>query len=419
MNQVNISEYVNAEAGLVSRKIFVDHDVYLAEQEKVFARTWLLLGHVSQIPAPGDYMLTTMGEDPVIVTRTKDGAVRAFLNSCRHRGVKLCRTEKGKAARFICPYHGWTYSNDGRLIGVPHKEKAYLNELDLKKWALIEVAQLDLFGGLIFATWSKECPPLLNHLGGMVPYLDRMLNRVEGGVEVIGGIQKWEASSNWKLVTENALGDAYHVPMAHGSVVDIGFRTRPKLEGYEFAFEEGHGFGSEEGGIGAGTAMASDYGKFLVSLREEQSKTNPAARFIPIGHGGIFPNISFLDTLRIRFVRICHPRGADRIESVQFALVDKAMPEELKAQLRRDYILSFGPAGMFEVEDAELNGTIIDGSMGFIGRNQVLNYQMGVGHERDVSDVYGGDLPGRTGFYYSEIGHRHFYKRYIRMMDAP
>src|ERR1700757_5054711 len=115
----NQEQLVDAEKGLVSRRIFIEQEIYEEELGQIFARCWLFLCHDSQIPRPGDFMTTYMGEDPVLVTRDTGGKVRAFLNVCRHRGNRLCRADNGNAASFTCAYHGWTYGNDGRLTGVP------------------------------------------------------------------------------------------------------------------------------------------------------------------------------------------------------------------------------------------------------------------------------------------------------------
>ena len=101
-----------------------------------------------------------MGEDPVLVVRDSEGKVHAFLNICRHRGNRLCRADAGNAERFTCAYHGWTYRNDGRLVGVPYFREAYYGALERERWGLIPVAQLDSYKGLLFATFDPTAPPL-------------------------------------------------------------------------------------------------------------------------------------------------------------------------------------------------------------------------------------------------------------------
>src|SRR5581483_10999147 len=147
---------VNSQEGLVDRSIYVDPEVYRLELERIFGRCWLFLAHESEIAEPGDFVTRWMGEDPVIVIRDSSGKVNAFINSCRHRGMKVCRADQGNAASFTCAYHGWTYGNDGKLIGVPNFQDAYFEQLDMEQWGLVPVAQVDSYRGLIFGNFDPK-----------------------------------------------------------------------------------------------------------------------------------------------------------------------------------------------------------------------------------------------------------------------
>ena len=123
------------------------------EQERVFARC-LALHRVGGPGAskPGDYFVSRMGEESVILSRDRDNTVHVFLNSCRHRGMKVCRYDEGNTPVFTCPYHGWSYAGDGSLVGVPRYKDAYREELDKSQWGLVEVAQMQVFKGAVWAT---------------------------------------------------------------------------------------------------------------------------------------------------------------------------------------------------------------------------------------------------------------------------
>src|SRR5947199_7393403 len=211
---------VDTKTGQISREIFVNEAIYAEEQERLFARAWLFIGHETQVPNPGDFAAARMGEEAVILCRDRAGEVHVFLNSCRHRGMKVCRYDEGNTTVFTCPYHGWSYGTDGRLVGVPYFREAYHSTLDRSQWGLVEVAQLALYKGSVWATWAAAAPPFLEYLGEGTRFLDLQLDGWdgrEGQAEVLGGVQKWLIPCNWKFPAENFSGDSYH-NISHRSV---------------------------------------------------------------------------------------------------------------------------------------------------------------------------------------------------------
>src|SRR5882672_8500091 len=205
----SVSGLVDVEQGIISREIFVSDEIYRQEQERIFARAWLLIGHDSQIPKPGDFFASSMGEESVILCRDAAGQIHVFLNSCRHRGMKVCRYDQGNTVEFQCPYHGWSYATDGALVGVPHARDAYGPRLDRSRWGLVEVPRIANYKGTIWATWDPDAPPFADYLGGYKIYLDLLLDAWdgrEGGAEVIGGVHKWLVPCNWKFPAERFSG---------------------------------------------------------------------------------------------------------------------------------------------------------------------------------------------------------------------
>src|SRR5258708_854186 len=225
------SGLVDLKAGQISREIFVNDEIYTEELERIFARAWLFVGHDSQIPNPGDYFVSSMGEESVILCRDRAGEIHVFLNSCRHRGMKVCRYDEGNTPVFTCPYHGWSYGTDGRLVGVPYFREAYHSALDKSQWGLVEVAQLCNYKGGIWATWDPKAPSFLEYLGDFVRILDLQFDGWDGReaqAEVLCGVQKWLVPCNWKFPAENFSGDTYH-NISHRS--EISSCTAPAISG--------------------------------------------------------------------------------------------------------------------------------------------------------------------------------------------
>src|SRR6266542_2765658 len=225
---------VEYEGGKVSREIFVNQDIYDEEQEKIFARAWLFVGLESEIPKPGDYVLSRMGEESVIVARDKQNRVQVLLNSCRHRGNKVCRYDQGNTTIFTCSFHGWGYDLDGHLTALPFHDGGY-NEMDKTEWGLLP-ARVETFQGSIWATWDHSAPSFVDFLGGCELYLQTELLGSDGtdaGAEVLGGVLKWRLPCNWKVpcpdvdrthgwITHKSLRDAFGVGPTGVPVRQVG-----------------------------------------------------------------------------------------------------------------------------------------------------------------------------------------------------
>ena len=408
---------VDAENGLISRRIFIEQEIYEQELKQIFARCWLFLCHDSQIPQPGDFFTTYMGEDPVLVVRDTAGQVRAFLNVCRHRGNRLCRAEIGNAASFTCAYHGWTYRNDGRLVGVPYLKEAYHNEFDRERWGLVPVAQLDSYKGLLFATFDAETPPLCDYLGEMTWYLDAFFDRREGGIEVVGGIHKWIMPCNWKFPAENFGGDGYHTSWSHLSAIQTGsggdFRLKPDPQGVMLSPGNGHCVI----GVGPDTVADPPAPEILAYeaaiLPEMKKRLGRRLDRVKPTVGTVFPNFSMLRPVSRTF-RVWHPRRPDKTEVWAWVFADKAAPAAVKEAIRLAGVRAFGPSGTFEQDDMDNWQGCTQTGRGVVARRYALSYEMGLGREQFDADL--GALA--SDYRYSESNHRGFYRRWAQLMTA-
>ncbi len=423
------SKMVDVDAGAISREIFVNEDIYRQEQEQVFAQAWLFVGHESQITKPGDYFVSSMGEESVILCRDREGQVNIFLNSCRHRGMKVCRYDEGNTPVFSCPYHGWSYANDGKLVGVPYFKDAYQETLDKSEWGLIKVPQMYNYKGSIWATWDKKAPPFLDYLGEMKMFLDLALDGrdgSEGGSVILGGVQKWTMPSNWKFAAENFAGDGYH-NISHRSVdmVGIGPSGRGRRDNDEIGPGRRLNISFPDLGHAAvvdmqtenlpQTATYTDSPAVEEYFREQEAKRRASLGDRPnlIGMvGTVFPNMSYL-ARQPRSIAMWHPRGPNMTEAWRWFLIDKDTPDEVKQVLQQYYIRYSGPGGMTEQDDMENWNYAHNASKGVIARRTPYNYEMGIGQVREDTG-----LPGVVTERICEENARGFYRRWAAMMDA-
>jgi phenylpropionate dioxygenase-like ring-hydroxylating dioxygenase large terminal subunit len=411
---------VDLERGTVNRKIFADPDIYREEIERIFARCWLYLAHDSQIPNAGDYVNVFMGEEPVLVCRDADGSIYAFINSCRHRGNKVCRADGGNAKSFQCPYHGWTYSVRGDLIGVPGHADLYSEELDRSKWGLPRVAQVDSYRGMIFATFDPEAPPLLEYLGDIRWGLDMLFE--QGDLVAVPGIARWSMNVNWKFASDNAIGDMYHAFWSHRSAMLSGHGSangqaslkslQPSLNnGFTMVTKYGHGFNAnfiDESTLDRASPLTA--WRFdpavrarLGSLRGRVNRANML----------IWPNL-FVNTGSREFM-LRNPLGPAKMGIWKTILVDKNASPETQRMAVRASNRHFGPAGMFEQDDGENWDQSTLAAQSVVSQRYDLNYAMALGHGEVVED---GASPPRIDTLTNENAQLWMYRVWAEFMAA-
>ncbi len=414
---------IDLETGYLDRRIFTDQDIYQEELEKIFARAWLMIGHESLAPKPNDFFHSYMGEDPVILTRDGEGRLHAFLNMCRHRGNRIVRTDVGNARNFACAYHGWTFSNDGKLEYVPGEEQAYYGALDRENLGLVE-ARLDTYAGIVFATWDRSGPTLEEYLGDARWCLDVLFNRLDSGTEAIGPI-KWLEPVNWKTAVDNC-SDNYHVPTTHLSSIIVANRHMgvPRLtHDQQFESDNKHLFVNGHS-LTMRFLERPDQARRIHGVNEENQelfeeyyrKTLPEAerrlgslraRQLHLGNHSLFPN-------GVLGFRLAHPRGPLQTEFWHFAVLEKDLPKELKKALRRGSSNYNGVTGIFEQDDMDNWRGVTQASLSPLARKYPQDLSMGLG--RSGPDF---NLPGVVSErYISESNQRGFYRRWEAFMNA-
>src|SRR6478735_5348404 len=384
--------------GMIPAHIYNDPHVFEQEKSGIFSKAWLFVGHQSEIPQPGDYVVRRVLDDSFIVVRDEQGEIRAHFNMCLHRGMQVCRAEMGNASHFRCPYHGWSYRNDGRIVGLPFHKEAYGGEAGFSRKGarLLPAPNLATYNGLIFISMDPSAPPLLEYLGEFAFYLDYYTKQSPSGSE-LPGPQRWRINANWKIGAENFACDMYHTPQTHTSVVEIGLFREPKAE----KRKDGATYWA---GAGGGTTYKLPDGDLDERMRyvgypdemiERMKEQWSPEQLDVIGRDGfmisaasVFPNLSLVhnwpkvadgdDVLPFISLRQWQPISADETEVLSWFVVDKEAPEEFKKLSYKAYLMCFGSSGMFDQDDVENWVSLTNTAGGSMARRLLLNGRMGL-----------------------------------------
>ena len=217
-------------------------DVLEVERERVFAHGWVCVGRDEHLPGSGDYLTREILGEAIVLIRGKDERVRAFANTCRHRGTRLLDGEGSVRSAITCPYHAWTYGFDGRLLGTPNVGE--VDGLERERFGLWEIA-LDRHDGFLFVNVHGDAPSLGSTLAEM-PDSPLELARYGVGELRVGGRRTYDVAANWKIVVEN-YHECLHCPSVHPELVNIVplYRTgEVEEEGQTLGNSMGHGLTS-------------------------------------------------------------------------------------------------------------------------------------------------------------------------------
>lgn len=360
-NDVAARDYSSlVEPTRVNSRVYYDEAVFREELEKIWHRTWVYVGHTSEIPNDNDYATKSIGPTPVLMLRDKDGEVRLLLNKCPHRGNQLCAYQKGNRTTFTCPYHSWTFSNRGDLIGFAYAD-GYAG-LSREGVGLGKVPRVAIYRGFVFGSFAEEGPSLEEHLGGAKASIDQLLdNSPVGELELTAGFLQHRTKANWKFMLENET-DGYHPAFVHGSVFQvadsgIGDLYGPKSTALTRDYGNGHTefdlrpewrrvgkplgwFGTNESRLpGYVKAMTEAYG--AERAREIMIDGSP--------HTMIFPNL-FIAEIQLF---VLQPVAVDETIQHVTALQFKGAPD-FNRRLRQQTMGSVGPAGLLLADDTEM-----------------------------------------------------------------
>ena len=360
-----MSEYVrddrDAHQFKINRTTMVDSAVLTMERSRVFDKSWLYVGHESELKKPNSFKTRTLAGRPIIFTRDHTGQIRVWLNSCPHRGAMLCRDRAGNARFMTCFYHGWSFNTAGEQVSMPG-DQAYGENFD--RPGLAKPPRVDSYRGFVFASFDADIVPLEDYLAGAKEYLDLIADQSEVGMEVIEGTHEYSCKANWKLLVENSV-DGYHAMSTHQRYFEMvlaarGDKVDISLVGKERSIDLGNGH--------AVVAAPPGSDELLGRPLSEAGRAERAARYASIAakHGDawaerlrgsrnlvIFPNLIVIDLVMGVLIRKIDPITPDYMEVTAWHIVPPEEGPDLRAQRLDNFLTFWGPGGLASPDDVE------------------------------------------------------------------
>jgi benzoate/toluate 1,2-dioxygenase subunit alpha len=330
----------------VHRDVYTNSEIFALEMARLFAATWVYVGHDSQVPSAGDYFTTTIGSQPVVMVRHEDGAVHVLYNRCPHKGTRIASETCGNTGRFFrCPYHAWSFRTDGSpaALPLPSGYEGTGFEESAAARGMTPVRHMRNYRGFVFAKMTEGGVSFEDYFGESLSSIDNMVDRSPAGrLEVAGGVLRYMHNCNWKMLVENQT-DTCHPMVAHmssaGTAVELWKRAgepmprpmaveifAPFIAAYEFyekmgirTWDNGHGHTGVSHSIHSDYSAVPGYFDQMVAAYGEQ---RAKAILDESRHNTVyFPNLMVKGPIQL--LRLFKPLAADRtlVESWTFRLV--------------------------------------------------------------------------------------------------
>lgn len=351
----------------VNRRVFTDPAIFELEMKHIFEGGWVFLGLASQLPRPHDYFTTGIGRQPILVTRDGAGEIRAFVNSCPHKGARICQLGQGNAKIHVCPYHSWSFDSAGRNKAIKGKSSGHYSEaFDRDSHDLAALARLGDYRGFLFGSLAAEVPSLDDYLGEARTLLDLIVDQSAEGLELVPGAVTFTYEANWKLQLENC-SDQYHFSSVHPSylkLLDHRAETQwmgatrnmwdpnrrrdahGEATGGSFNFANGHVLNWRM--PDAPDALPLFESKDALTERVGEAKRD---WMFYSRNLTIFPNVQFAENASSQ-LRIIRPLSVNRTEMRTFCMAPVGESAEARRVRIRQYEDFFNPSGLATPDDA-------------------------------------------------------------------
>ena len=339
--------------------VYSDPDVYAQEQTRIFSGPyWNYVALEAEIPNPGDFVRSHVGERPVIVVRDKVGAIGVMLNRCAHRGVEFCRSNWGNTRSFTCPYHQWTYDLRGNLAGVPLRRGVNGNggmpeNFDPATHGLVRL-EVATRNGVIFASFDPSVPALESYLGpAMLQYFDRVF---DGRALRVLGYSRQRIRANWKLMFEN-IKDPYHASLLHVFLVTFGLFRADQPSQVQMDESGMHCVLVSSKGEQKLNETTREMANFRASFKLGDPRLlEPVREFsgaATVVMQTLWPNIIIQQQSNTLAMRQLVPRGTEKFDLMWtfFGYADDSA-EMTQRRLRQANLM--GPAGLVSIDDGEV-----------------------------------------------------------------